>query len=60
MISAELVRSVLDSAPDAMIIIDSSGLILFANKQVEALFGYRREDLLGEASSIPDIYRWHV
>ena len=48
MISAELVRSVLDSAPDAMIIIDSSGLILFANRQVEALFGHRRQDLLGE------------
>jgi PAS domain S-box-containing protein len=59
MISAELVRSVLDSAPDAMIIIDSSGLILFANKQVEALFGYRREDLLGEAieTLLPERFR---
>ena len=41
MLSSELVRSVLDSAPDAMIVIDSAGTILFANRQVTALFGYR-------------------
>jgi PAS domain S-box-containing protein len=40
MLHSELVRSVLDSAPDAMIFIDSSGRILFANQQVSALFGY--------------------
>jgi PAS domain S-box-containing protein len=59
MISADLVRAVLDSAPDAMIIIDSSGLILFANKQVEALFGHRREDLLGEPieNLLPERFR---
>src|SRR6187401_864887 len=47
MLSSELVRSVLDSAPDAMIIIDSSGQILFANRQVSALFGYAAEELVG-------------
>jgi len=46
MLSSELVRSVLDSAPDAMIIIDSSGKILFANRQVSALFGYAAADLV--------------
>ena len=40
MLSSELVRSVLDSAPDAMIVIDSGGTILFANTQVTALFGF--------------------
>jgi PAS domain S-box-containing protein len=47
MLSSELVRSVLDSAPDAMIIIDSSGQILFANRQVSALFGYAAAELVG-------------
>jgi PAS domain S-box-containing protein len=47
MLSSELVRSVLDSLPDAMIIIDSSGKIMFANPQVEALFGHSEADLLG-------------
>ena len=47
MLSSELVRSVLDSAPDAMIIIDSSGQILFANRQVSALFGYSAAELVG-------------
>ena len=41
MLSSELVRSALESAPDAMII-DSSGSILFVNQQVTALFGYGR------------------
>ena len=47
MLTSELVRSVLDSAPDAMIIIDSSGKILFANRQVTALFGHASHDLVG-------------
>jgi two-component system, sensor histidine kinase len=47
MLSSELVRSVLDSAPDAMIIIDATGNILFANRQVSALFGHAPGDIVG-------------
>jgi PAS domain S-box-containing protein len=47
MLSSDLVRSVLDSAPDAMIIIDGSGTILFANRQVTALFGYESREVVG-------------
>ena len=43
----ELARSALDAAPDAMVIIDSTGAILFANKQVSALFGYDHEQVIG-------------
>src|SRR5690242_17709387 len=43
----ELARGALDAAPDAMVIIDSSGLILFANKQVSALFGYEHDEIIG-------------
>ena len=45
----DLARSALDAAPDAMIIIDSSGAIRFANRQVSALFGYDHDDIVGRA-----------
>jgi two-component system, sensor histidine kinase len=59
MLSSELVRSVLDSAPDAMIIIDSSGKILFANRQVQALFGHNAADIIGRHVEIllPERFR---
>ena len=47
MLSSALVRSVLDSLPDAIVIIDSSGKILFANHQVEALFGFPSAEIVG-------------
>ena len=47
MLSSALVRGVLDSLPDAMVIIDSTGNILFANHQVEALFGYTSAEIVG-------------
>jgi PAS domain S-box-containing protein len=46
-ISADLARSVLDAAPDAMIVIDDAGNIRFANRQVTALFGYSHDELVG-------------
>jgi len=47
MLSSSLVRSVLDSLPDAIVIIDPSGNILFANHQVEALFGFGSAEIVG-------------
>ena len=41
-------RSVLDAAPDAMIVIDRTGTIRFANRQVSAVFGYAHEALVGQ------------
>jgi PAS domain S-box-containing protein len=46
-LSAELARSVLDAAPDAMIIIDDTGAIRFANRQVSSLFGYGHDQVVG-------------
>src|SRR5262245_20301497 len=43
----ELARIALDAAPDAMIIIDASGTVLFANRQVSALFGYEHDQVIG-------------
>jgi PAS domain S-box-containing protein len=46
-LSAELARSVLDAAPDAMIIVDDTGTICFANRQISSLFGYSHEAVIG-------------
>jgi PAS domain S-box-containing protein len=47
MLSSALVRSVLDSLPDAMVIIDDGGHILFANHQVSEMFGHLNAELIG-------------
>lgn len=41
-------RTLLESAPDAMIIIDDRGKIAIVNAQAEAMFGYRRNEMLGQ------------
>ena len=48
-LSSELARSVLDAAPDAMLIIDDTGKIRFANHQVSSLFGYSHDEIIGLA-----------
>ncbi len=52
-------RDLLESAPDAMIIVDREGLIRLANLQTDKIFGYNRKDLLGQPISLlmPDRFR---
>ena len=40
-------RELLESAPDAMLIVDRAGRISLVNSQTERLFGFAREQLLG-------------
>ena len=40
-------RTLLESAPDAMIIVDDEGKITIVNGQAEEMFGYSRDELLG-------------
>jgi PAS domain S-box-containing protein len=47
-VSEEKFRGLLESAPDAMIIVDEKHRIALINAQAEDLFGYRREELLGQ------------
>jgi PAS domain S-box-containing protein len=47
MLTADLTRRILDLAPDALVIADATGSIMFANRQITALFGYEPEELIG-------------
>lgn len=40
-------QSMLDAAPDAMVGVSSAGIIVMANSQTEAVFGYSRGELIG-------------
>ena len=42
-------RSLLEAAPDAMVIFGRKGIITLVNAQMERLFGYPREALLGRS-----------
>jgi len=42
-------QSLLEAAPDAMVVVDDDGRILFVNARTEILFGYGREQLLGQS-----------
>ncbi|HWZ61458.1 MAG TPA: ATP-binding protein [Steroidobacteraceae bacterium] len=55
----ELARSVLDAAPDALIIVDTTGVVRFANRQAAALFGYGHEQLVGRSMEqlLPERFR---
>ena len=49
---AGLYRDLLDAAPDALLIVDDEGIVVYANAQVEALFGYERSEILGQSIEI--------
>jgi len=41
-------RAVVESSPSGLLMIDATGIIVLVNREVERLFGYSREELLGE------------
>jgi PAS domain S-box-containing protein len=55
-------RSVLELAPDGLMVVDASGAIRLANVRCEKLFGYTREELIGQRVEMlvpPDVRARH-
>ncbi len=50
--SEERFRSLVETAPDALLLMDASHRITGANRQTERLFGWARGELIGQPSSI--------
>ena len=44
----QLYSQLLDSAPDAMVVVGANGRIDLVNVQTEKLFGYARAELIGQ------------
>jgi len=54
-------RLVVEAAPSAMIMADRAGTIVMVNAQAERMFGYSRDELLGQSieTLVPPRYRGH-
>ena len=50
--SEEQYRQLLDTNPDAIVVVDRASKIILVNLQAEAMFGYTRAELLGEHLSL--------
>ena len=57
----ERFRLVVEAAPNAMIMIDAEGKIDLANAQVESVFGYTRQELVGHPLEmlVPEWFRFY-
>lgn len=52
-------RGFLEASPDAVIVVDQTGLITFASNRIEAMFGHLPDELVGKPLSVlmPERYR---
>ena len=52
-------RAAVESSPSGMLMVDSAGRIVLVNRAVERMFGYRREELLGQSVDVlvPERFR---
>ena len=58
-LDADRFRLMVESAPNAVIMVDEQGRLAYLNRQTEKLFGYPREELLGQPLErlVPDSVR---
>lgn len=52
-------RVAVEASPSGMIMVNSKGIILLVNNELERLFGYSREELVGRSLRIPTIATTH-
>ena len=52
-------RVIFEAAPNGMIMVDAQGRILLLNSEVEKIFGYSKEELLGKKIEILVPSRFH-
>ena len=45
-------RDLIDAAPDGVIVCDHAGLIVLVNAETERMFGYGRDELIGQRIDI--------
>ena len=57
--SEDRFRLVVEAAPNAMIVVNSKGEIVLANAQVEMIFGYTRQELVGRPVEVLVPERFH-
>lgn len=52
-------RQVVESAPNGMLVINKHGTVVMVNRQIETMFGYTREEMLGQPVEmlIPERFR---
>ena len=57
--SEELFRAMVEAAPTAMLVVNAAGDIVRINRQVEELFGYQRQELIGQRVEVlmPERFR---
>jgi PAS domain S-box-containing protein len=57
--SDETFRLIVEAAPNAIVVIDERGRVVLVNSQTEALFGFTREELIGQPVEmlVPERFR---
>jgi len=55
-VTDEFIRTAFERCPSGLIVVDGAGLITVVNQEVERLFGYSRDELLGQSVEllVPD------
>ena len=57
--SRNMLEKLFETAPDAVVVIDANGSIRKVNQQTEVLFGYMREELIGQRIELLMPERFH-
>ena len=58
-VTNELLSAVVESAPNGIVLVDGDGAIVFVNRETERLFGYTRDELIGQSVEILLPERFH-